>query len=153
MFSIKDIIDIAIQIERNGESVFRDAIKTISNPSLVSRLQWLADQEVDHAKWFEKLKQTVVADINDPTLEKMGRALLRDAIGVQNFALKDADFSDMNRLEDLLTLAIEFEKDTVLFYTMLRSFIEDQETLDQLDAIIAEENRHAQLLQEFIDGN
>jgi rubrerythrin len=83
----------------------------------------------------------------------MGRALLRDAIGVQNFALKDADFSDMNRLEDLLTLAIEFEKDTVLFYTMLRSFIEDQETLDQLDAIIAEENRHAQLLQEFIDGN
>jgi len=152
MFSIKDIIDIAIQIERNGESVYRNAIKNISNPELVSLLQWLADQEVEHIEWFTELKRAAARDINTSEAEKMGRALLRDAIGVQNFALKDADFSDIDQVEDLLGLAIEFEKDTALFYEMLRPFIEDPNTLDQLNSIIEEENRHAQLLEEFKKG-
>ena len=47
----------------------------------------------------------------------------------------------------LIELAIEFEKDTVLFYEMLRPFIGDPTVLDQLDEIIAEENDHVSKLQ------
>jgi rubrerythrin len=152
MFSIKDIIDIAIQIERNGESVYRNAIQNISNPELVALLQWLADQELEHIEWFDKLKQTAAEDVNASEVEKMGRALLRDAVGAQNFALKEADFTDIDQVEDLIKLAIEFEKDTALFYEMLEPFIEDPDILYQLAAIIAEENRHAQVLEEYLKG-
>jgi rubrerythrin len=47
-------------------------------------------------------------------------------------------------------LAIEFEKDTALFYGMLQPLIEDQKTLEQLHAIIQEEEAHARRLKEML---
>jgi rubrerythrin len=148
MFSLKDIIDIAVQIEQNGERVYRNAAQKIEDPSLRSLLQELADEEAQHAKWFEALMDTVTGTGDFPEQEKMGRALLKNAVGAQSFTLEDADFSSMGTIEDLFELAIEFEKDTVLFYGMLQPLIEDQKTLEQLHAIIQEEENHATCLKE-----
>ena len=150
MFSLKDIMDIAVQIERNGERVYRNAAEKIENPSLRSLLQSLADEETQHAKWFEELIDKVSDTGEFPEQEKIGRALLQDAVGVQSFTLEDADFSSMKKIEDLLSLAIEFEKDTALFYGMLQPLIEDQKTLEQLHAIIQEEEAHARRLKEML---
>jgi rubrerythrin len=150
MFSLKDIIDIAVQIEKNGERVYRNAAVNINDPSLESTLKWLADEEDRHIKWFEMLKAKVPDDGNYPEQEKMGRDLLQDTVGSQSFALKDADFSSMKKIEDLLTLAIEFENDTVLFYKMLQPLIEDQKILDQLHVVIQEEENHAKRLKTFL---
>jgi rubrerythrin len=150
MFSLKDIVDIAVQIEKNGERVYRNAAENINDPSLGATLRWLADEEARHIIWFEALKARVPDDGNYPEQEKMGRDLLQDAVGAQNFALKDADFSSMEKIEDLITLVIEFEYDTVLFYKMLQPLIEDQETLDQLHVVIQEEENHAKRLKAFL---
>jgi rubrerythrin len=150
MFSLKDIVDIAVQIEQNGERVYRSAAEKIEDPSLRSLLQWLADEEAGHAKWFEALMDTVSGTGDFPEQEKMGRALLKNAVGAQSFTLEDADFSSMETIEDLFELAIEFEKDTVLFYGMLQPLIEDQQTLDQLHAIIQEEENHARHLRKVL---
>lgn len=150
MFSLKDIIDIAVQIERNGERVYRNAAEKIENPSLRSLLLSLADDETQHAKWFEELIDKVPGTGEFPEQEKIGRALLQDAVGAQSFTLEDADFSSMKKIEDLLSLAIEFEKDTALFYGMLQPLIEDQKTLEQLHAIIQEEEAHARRLKEMM---
>ena len=150
MFSLKDIIDIAVQIEQNGERVYRNAAQKIENPSLRSLLQGLAEEEAQHAKWFEALIDTVTGTGDFQEQEKMGRALLKNAVGDQSFTLEDADFSSMEKIEDLLELAIEFEKDTVLFYGMLQPLIEDQKTLEQLHAVIQEEENHAQRLKEVL---
>jgi len=48
----------------------------------------------------------------------------------------------VENLKSLLELAIEFEKDTILFYQMLRSFIDDRGVLNGLDNIVEEESRH-----------
>jgi rubrerythrin len=145
MFSLKDIIDIAVQIERNGERVYRNAAEKIENPSLRSLLLSLADDETQHAKWFEELIDKVPGTGEFPEQEKIGRALLQDAVGAQSFTLEDADFSSMK-----LNLAIEFEKDTALFYGMLQPLIEDQKTLEHLHAIIQEEEAHARRLKEML---
>ena len=50
MFAIKEIIDMAIRIEKNGEAVYRSAMEKISNPALVSLLEWMADEEDGHAQ-------------------------------------------------------------------------------------------------------
>jgi rubrerythrin len=150
MFSLKDIIDIAVQIERNGERVYRRAAKKIEDPSLRSMLQWLADEETQHAKWFEALIDKVPGTGDFPEEEKMGRALLKNAVGAQSFSLEDAGLLSMENIEDLLKLAIEFEKDTVLFYGMLQPLIEDKKTLEQLHAIIQEEENHIARLKAFL---
>jgi len=52
-------------------------------------------------------------------------------------------------VESLIELAVELEKDTILFYQMLQAFIEDSDTLAGLNEIIAEENRHIEMLREY----
>ena len=153
MFSIQDIIDIAIQIEENGEQFFRNAMQKTKDPALISLLQWLADEEAEHIRWFKNLKRNVRQSVEILELEKMGRALLREAVGDQRFALNDTDFSKIKQVEALLALAIKFEEDTVLFYQMLQPFMEDRETMDQLKKIVEEEERHAQKLQDFLGGD
>ena len=56
----------------------------------------------------------------------------------------------MEKVQDLINLVMEFENDTVLFYKMLQPLIEDQETLEQLHAVIQEEENHAQRLKEVL---
>jgi rubrerythrin len=152
MFSIEEIIDLAIQIEQNGERIYRDALQKISNPSLSFWLQRLADEEAQHAKWFTEMKDASQGPVDDPRLEQMGQSILRSILGDQAFSLQDIDFSSLNQIKNLFELGIEFEKDTVLFYEMIRDFIEDEITLIALNTIIEEENRHIQLIQGFLES-
>ncbi|MBW2340859.1 MAG: ferritin family protein [Deltaproteobacteria bacterium] len=152
MFSRAEIIDLAIQIEKNGEKVYRDALEKISDRSLASLLEWLADEEVEHVKWFSDLKRMVTKAPVNPHLEEMGKTMLQRVLGDQTFSLKGVDFSKIEQTEDVIKLAIEFERDTVVFYEMIESFIEDEETLDHLKKIIEEENRHVQVLEELLDS-
>jgi rubrerythrin len=150
MFSLKDIIDIAVRIERNGERVYRSAAEKIEDPSLRSLLQWLADEEVKHMEWFEALKDNIADTGEHPEQAKFGRALLQNAVGTHSLALEDADFFAMEKVQDLINLVMEFENDTVLFYKMLQPLIEDQETLEQLHAVIQEEEDHAERLKKVL---
>jgi len=153
MFSLKDILEMAIQIEKNGEKVYRKALEEVSDLSLASLLQHLADEEARHIQWFSKLEEMVDTAVDNPQVEKAGRTILQRILGDQSFSLADADFSNMKGLEALLATAMEFEKDTALFYEMLRSFVTDQDVLHQLDVIIEEEHGHAGDIKKFLESS
>ncbi len=141
----------AILLERNGEAVYRRAIKQVSKPGIASLLEWMADEEVKHARWFSNMKNAFVSGSQNPIGEEMSQELFKDLLDKQTFSLKDTDFSQVHRTSDMIAIFIEFEKDTVLFYEMLEPFIEDGDTLEQLKEIIAEENRHIERLQELLE--
>jgi len=147
MFTIRDIIDLAIQIEENGERVYRKAAQKVSVTSIAALLLQLADDEMKHAKWFSDMKEKVTRSVDDSEVEERGTRVLQGILGDQSFSLKDADFAGIKEVEGLLSVAIEFEEDTVLFYEMIRSFVDEKETLGYLDTIIEEEKRHIQLIQ------
>jgi rubrerythrin len=150
LFSAIEILDIAIGIEQNGEAVYRDALELISDPQLVDLLTWMADEEAKHAKWFSDLKQNVATESENPFVEEMGRELFNDLLGEKSFSHKEVDFSKVEQIDDLMAIFVEFEKDSILFYELLESFIEDQSTLENLKKIIAEENNHIARIQSFI---
>jgi rubrerythrin len=150
MFLLKDIIDMAIQIENNGEKVYRRALEALSDLSMASCLRQLAEDEFRHSQWLSQLDIKTKATVNDPHVEKAGRDLLQKIIGDQSFSLADADFSNMEDTKALLTTAIEFEYDTALFYEMIRPFVQDRAVLHQLDKIIQEEQQHAQNLEQML---
>ena len=155
MFSMREVFDLAIQIEKNGEQYYREAIKKSSNPSLNSLLEWLADEEEKHRSWFSERKETLETEGNDLELAEMSGSILQGILGDQSFSLKEADLSKIDSMEALIQLAIEFEKDSILFYEMIGSFIKDSGTSEKLNEIIAEENRHIELLEDFqeTEGN
>ena len=152
MFEIIEIIDLALQIEKNGEKIYRNALKRVTNPAVYTLLQKLADEELNHVEWFSSLKQKIKSTTDDPKLMETGKTILNSVLGDQAFSLKDIDFSKVDRVDDLMKLAIEFEKDTILFYEMIRPLIDNTEELDHLDKIIAEENQHIQHFQEILNS-
>jgi rubrerythrin len=150
MFTLGEIIDLAVRIETNGQKAYQKAQGQVTDPALAAMLGWLADEEAEHEKWFPRLKEEADAAREDPKLEEMAYGVLQGVLGDQAFSIDEADFSQVEDLNQLLELSVEFEKDTILFYEMLRAFIEDEQILNHLNRIIEEENRHIRLLQDFL---
>jgi len=154
MFTLGEIIELAIRIEKNGENTYRKAQNEVPISELASMLQGLADDEAEHEKWFVELMEDMDIEIEDPLLEEMGNSILRSVLGDQAFSMSDADFSRIDNITRLLELSIEFEKDTIIFYEMLKEFIEDVKVLSGINKIIEEENRHVKHLEECLEkGN
>ncbi len=120
----------------------------MSTPSLEPVLVCLADEERNHAQWFEKLKRVAEETEADGERGEISGEALRSLVGDQRFSLAEVDLSKIDSAQELIELAIEHEKDTILFYQMLQSFIENPETMKELDEIIAEEDQHIKLLIE-----
>lgn len=151
MFSAKEIIELAIRIEKNGEAVYRSAIEKVPNPGLVSLLEWMADEEVKHANWFAELKHNLETKNENPFVEEMGHELFNEMLGDKNFSLKDVDFAAIEEIDDLIETFIEFEKDSIIFYEVLKPFVEDPVVREYLNKIIDEEKHHIELLKEITD--
>ena len=144
-----EILDIALKIEQNGESVYRQAIQNLVNPDIIKRLTWMADEEARHAQWLMKLQSDLRSNKNQIVANEMNSNVLQNIIGKQSFTLQDIDFPGVDDMQNLINIFIEFEKDGILFYEMLRSFIKDQDVLESLDQVIAEEYQHIETLQEI----
>jgi rubrerythrin len=151
MFEIKDVLDLAIRLEKNGEAVYRKAIQATSDGELQAMLDWMAGEEASHGQWFSKLKTALDHGRQNPFREEMSRQMIEDLVGGQSFSLKEVDFAKVADLGELISIFIEFEKDTVLFYGMIAPFVEDGETRTHLESIIAEENRHIAQLEQFME--
>lgn len=149
MFTAREILDIALKIEQNGEAVYRQAIQDLVNPDMAKRLIWMADEEARHAEWFMNLQSDLRTHKNRIAVDEMNSDVLQNIIGKQSFTLQDIDFTDVSDMRNLMDIFIEFEKDGILFYEMLRTFIKDQDVLESLDQIVAEEYKHIETLQEM----
>lgn len=149
MFSLGEIVDLAIQIEKNGERSYRKAQNEVNSSELASILEWLAKDEKEHEKWFTEMKKGIDEKIEDPKLDEMGREILNTVLGEQAFSMDDADFSRIKDINTLFEISIEFEKDTILFYEMIKDFIDDRKVLAGIDRIIKEERKHVKRLEEL----
>jgi rubrerythrin len=147
MFTVNDICDIAIQIERNGERIYRAAARNSADLQVTQLFNWMADEEMRHAQWFQGLSLPSPVPPGHEEVEAMGRSLLREIMKNQPFSLESSRIQSVSDAAAILELSIEFEEDTIVFYKMLRSFIDDAETGERLDRVIAEEQGHVRQLE------
>ena len=80
MFTLSEIIDLAVRIETNGQKAYRKAQGQVTDPALASMLGWLADEEAEHEKWFPSLKENVKTNLGrsqvggDEPIDPAGRS-------------------------------------------------------------------------------
>lgn len=153
MFNLRDILDMAVQIERNGESVYREALSRTTEPELVEMLTWMAAEESRHARHFDVIRQKLTSEVDNLLMDELGRLMLESIVGNRSFSLEEVDFTKVEDVNDLLQIMIAFEKDTVEFYHLFRNFLTDSEEQACLDDIIADEQAHILKLEECRDKN
>lgn len=147
MFTIGDIRNIAIQIERNGEETYRNASKAAKDPKVAEMLAWMAEEEKNHAKWFTNLRSSKPLTPEQQEIESMGRTLLQDMIKGNNFLIDENDLQNAKSVEEVVAQSKIFELDTILFYEFLIGFLDDEEAVQQLRNIIEEERNHLKQLE------
>ena len=153
MFSLRDILDMAVQIEHNGEAVYRKALARTADPELVEMLSWMAEEESRHARHFDAIRQKLTTDDDNLLMDELGRLMMERIVGNRSFSLEEVDFNKVDDVNGLLRIMIAFEKDTVEFYNLFRNFLADPGEQACLDDIIADEQAHILKLEECRDKN
>jgi len=151
VFTLSEVVDLAIRIEVNGERVYRRAADGVSDPDLRNALVWLADQEAEHAQWFRSLDVPPATVDEASPLAGLGKTLLGEIMDGRSFSLEGKDFSRLSDAREVLTTSLMFEEDTKTFYELIGAFIEDKAALARLDAIIQEEAGHIRQVTMLID--
>ena len=149
MFTLGDIRNIAIQIEKNGEETYRNASKAARDPEVAEMLALMADEEKCHANWFTNLASNSPLTPEQRELEQMGRTLLQGMIKGNNFLLNEKELINAVSVEEVIAKSKAFELDTILFYEFLIEFLDEPEAIGQLRKIIKEERNHIQNLEQI----
>lgn len=150
MFTMHDLLDIAVKMEKNGEAVYRDAIEKIKNHDLKSLLEWMAKEEASHKKWFADKKDNLSLQTEESNLKEMVPDVLQEMMGNKTLGLDDINFKTIKTIQQLLETFVGFETDTIQFYEMLELFIEDENVSRGLNRIIHEEKNHVRKIREMM---
>lgn len=148
MFHGDDIVEIAMQLELNGKAFYTAAAAKAQAVEVKALFEELAVQEQLHYDIFKRLLGNV-SDIPPANLTADESEIYLQAMLANTFFQKpDAALTRADQIRDdrhAIDMAIDFEKETLLFYYDLRdSVLESQRGL--VDRIIVEEKRHIQRL-------
>lgn len=151
-FNAAEVFDVAIQIERNGVAFYRKAAQYASDEAFRKELLDLAEMEQEHEADFTKLKQDLVGDQTDAEWFdrdcEAARYLEAFAAGNVFNVTDDASkaLTEQPTVRDILTFAIERERDSIMFYVGVKELVPKKLGRDKIEAIIKEEMSHIVLL-------
>ena len=150
--SASEIFEIAIQIERNGAAFYRKAARSAAEEQTRQELNDLAAMEDMHQKVFTDLMCSLITDEGEPEwydADGDEAAYLESFASGEVFDMTQdlsSQLSPTATLRDVLRLALERERDSVVFFVGLQRLIPPSMGRDQVEAIVDEELGHITLL-------
>ncbi len=151
MFTVNDLIDIAVKMERNGETLYLASRQKAQSPQLKSLLKWMAEGKPPMAPGLRTKGQVGFRRRPDRSGNHASGCDQRDD-GDKTLSLDEVDFSQIRSTASLLETFVTFEQDTILFYEFLQAFIQDDAAQKGLKKIIEEEQKHVAELKEMIQA-
>lgn len=150
-FSGRELIEIAIGIEKNG-AVFYDSLAgSTKNPGARDTYKNLADKEREHAAIFQNMMVTVSAYKPPETYTEQYNLYLKALIDSLVFADDKVSLKmarKVNSDAEALQIAMGAEKDSILFYVEVRDLVRRSERR-VVGKIIEEEKSHLRQLMEI----
>ena len=149
-----ELIEIATRLEESGEAFYSAAAEKAATPGIKTLFEDLAVQEQYHRRAFLQMGRDVVELALSPDqwdqFQAYSDALLEQSFfGKPEGALSQA----AEAMDEMVALqaALDFEKETLLFFRELRDVVggSQQQTVDR---IIQEEERHIQRLSAMLAG-
>ena len=148
MFGIDKIFEIAKNMELDSAQFYRQAAEKISNDDIKQVLLDLAAMEDGHLKIFEQMRKefsepnknkNLLATDNQVALYLKSMASNRAGERIKNLLER---LSGNETIKEILDVAIEGEKASMLFYIGLKELVPNMANKDQIETIIKEEFSH-----------
>ncbi|MDD2331695.1 MAG: ferritin family protein [Candidatus Cloacimonetes bacterium] len=153
-FSVNEIIEMAVSIEKHGYAFYHAALKQKDlDEGSRALLTLLRDQELNHEKTFLALRDE--EDIQHLGLTQdweMVSSYLSAIIGGRLFGDEDSAIrkaTEATGIHQIIDNAITFEKDTLLYFHAINDVITQEKANNALRKIINEEVSHVLKLNDF----
>jgi len=151
-----EVFEIAELIEKNGAIFYRTAAENASYKQAKSLLLRLARKEPEHQKHFEYLKEQYASEHNDfqayydnpDSVEYLHTIADSHVFNIQKPVTDYLKGSEP--LDKIILTALNFEKDTLVYFLGLKELIADDMARSQVDKIIYEEVGHIGELFEML---
>jgi rubrerythrin len=151
-FNADEVFEMAEDIERQGAAFYSKAAGLFSDTDIKNLLEGLSKMEVAHEKKFKKMRSEILSDAfkgYDP--DEMAKAYIHAFTEGKVFA-KGSEMCDAlsakSTLSEILRMAIEAEKNSILFYTGIRKALPEAKSKDAIEDIIDEEMNHIVMLSD-----
>ena len=148
-FSIREVIEMAVTTERSGQAFYQNASKLARQNDLKELFQYLAEEEEKHLKTFQDFHNTLKEKPETtPYNWEEAKLYLEALVDSEFFASPEKAINLAKEAKDELEViyaAIEFEKDTLLFFYQILEMIKSREQ-ELVKKIIEQEKKHIQRL-------
>lgn len=151
-FNADEVLELAVDIERNGEAFYRKAAETVAEAEAKKLFISLANWEKQHAQAFSAMRDKYAAErLAQAELDPDGEAskYLAEIVDGKLFDAKAGAAELLGQAREpreILRLALEREKDTVLFYTALKELAAACGGEEEVASIIREEMSHVRII-------
>lgn len=147
-FSADEIFEMAEEIERNGAKFYRKAAEKAPDSGARKYLLNMAAMEDGHLKTFADMRKSLTAAEREVTTYDPDdeAALYLDAMadshGTEGKKSLTDELTGKESIEQIVRIAIRAEKDSVVFYSGLKSLVTQPSSRQKVEKIIAEELSH-----------
>ena len=155
-FNDTEGLRIAVEIEKRGENMYREALKVAKDPEVRALLAQMADEEAQHARRFETLLEEALEREADeggfysPDISAYLSTIAAAVVFPDGVTAQMANRS-LDTVRDVLATAISAEKDSILFYMELALRTRDNKSMSTFFLIVDEEKRHLLSLQKRLN--
>jgi rubrerythrin len=154
VYSINEVIEFAVQIEKNGYAFYHEASKRKDLDAKAKEfIEFLRDEELNHEQTFLSLRgDAEMQDLELTSDWEMVSQYLKTIVDSRIFNTEDSAIKKATGAKDLMEIidfAISFEKDTLLYFHAINDGISNPKTKQILRRIINEEVSHVLKLNDY----
>jgi rubrerythrin len=156
-FNLDEIFDMAERIERNGFKFYTHQAGRFPDPDVKRMFEELAEMEADHEKTFASMRANLQGELKAPTAPFDPASQADEYLWAWTdshvFKVADDPLAGLTGSEtsvQVMEMAIEREKDSVVFYQGLSGSLANAVDVKAVDEIISEEMQHIAMLTGMI---
>jgi len=147
-FNANEIFEMAEEIERNGAKFYRQAAQNSRDEETKQMLLDMADMEDGHLTTFKEMREQLSGQekgwtVFDPDNQSaLYLQAMADARGYEGKITPTKELTGSETPKEILDIALNSEKESVVFYFGLKSLVLPKAGRDKVEAIIIEELGH-----------
>jgi rubrerythrin len=147
-FSATDIVEIAIELEKNGRSFYENFACKTKDKTLTKFFSDMAEEEAQHESDFKVILSRVMNNTNCDTYPQEYFAYLNAIAG--GYLFKDNDvfrerIAAIDTKKDAVDFSLGIEKDSILLYEEMKKIVPDKDR-PLIEDIIKQERLHVEKL-------
>lgn len=151
-FNAAEVFKVGVKIEENGKAFYEKALRVVDNPEIKKLFEELAREEVGHKRKFEELlaqlpPRAAEATVWDPQNETdLYIKMMADQHVFVGGESIETLVSRLRDVKDALKLAINFEKDSVIFFLTVQDATDETKGREFIGQLVKEEQEHLRRL-------